>query len=202
MEDFKNRIEAILFSSGKKMSVDEISKLCRATPDEVRQHLHQLKGDYDSKNSSLLLVDEGDGWKLTVREQYASVVRKIVAETELTRTMIETLAVIAWKAPVLQSEVIRIRTNKAYDHLDELERTGFISRAKHGRTRLVKLTERFFSYFDLKNSDEVKAKFKVQEPEQKQEQLPVASAEGAASQELQAEQQENQAQPKENDVSP
>ncbi len=177
MEDFKNRIEAILFSSGKKMGVDEIAKLCRATPDEVKQHLCQLKSDYDSKNSSLLLVDDGDGWKLTVREQYASVVRKIVAETELTRTMIETLAVIAWKAPVLQSEVIRIRTNKAYDHLNELESSGFISRAKHGRTKLIKLTERFFSYFDLKNSDEVKEKFRVKEPEQQQ--LPAVPAENS-----------------------
>lgn len=174
MEDFKNRIEAILFSSGKKMSVDEIARLCRATPDEVRQQLQQLKGDYDSKNSSLLLVDEGDGWKLTVREQYASVVRKIVAETELTKTMMETLAVIAWKAPVLQSEIVRIRTNKAYDHLAELESTGFISRAKHGRTKLIRLTDRFFSYFDLRNSEEIKEKFRIQEPEQQQEHQTVA----------------------------
>ncbi len=168
MEDFRNKIEAILFSSGKKMGVEEIAKLCRANPDEVRQQLQSLKNDYDSKNSSLLLIDDGDGWKLAVREQYASVVRRIVAETELTKTMIETLAVIAWKAPVLQSEVVRVRTNKAYDHLNELESTGFISRSKHGRTKLIKLTDRFFSYFDMKNSDEVKAKFRIKEPEQQQ----------------------------------
>lgn len=197
MEDFKNRIEAILFSSGKKMSVDEIAKLCRASPDEVKQQLQQLKGDYDSKNSSLLLVEEGDGWKLAVREQYASVVRKIVAETELTKTMIETLAVIAWKAPILQSEVIRIRTNKAYDHLAELESTGFISRAKHGRTKLIKLTDRFFSYFDLKNSDEVKEKFRIKEPEQQQEpQVQQVTAAAAP-----AEESNQNSQPKD-DVSP
>src|SRR3989338_8680050 len=196
MEDVKNRIEAILFSSGRKMSVEDIARLTRFPSDSVVPLLQQLKGDYDSKNSSLLLVEEGDGWKLTVREQYASVVRKIVAETELTKTMIETLAVIAWKAPILQSEIVRIRTNKAYDHLAELESTGFISRAKHGRTKLIKLTDRFFSYFDLKSADEVNAKFKVQEPEQQQ--LPVASSESAGVQE----QQETQAQPKENDVSP
>lgn len=169
MEDFKNRIEAILFSSGKKMSVEDITRLTKVPADAVVPLLQQLKSDYDSKNSSLLLIEEGDGWKLAVREQYASVVRKIVAETELTKTMIETLAVIAWKAPILQSEVIRIRTNKAYDHLAELESTGFISRAKHGRTKLIKLTDRFFSYFDLKNSEEIKEKFRIKEPEQQQE---------------------------------
>jgi len=166
MEDFKNKVEAILFSSGKKMSVEDISKLCRAPADTVIKQLQALKSDYDNKNSSLLMVDEGDGWKLTVREQYAPVVRRIVAETELTRTMMETLAVIAWKAPVLQSEIINIRTNKAYDHLAELQNSGFISREKHGRTKLLKLTERFFKYFDLKNAEQVKEKFRVEEPKQ------------------------------------
>ena len=166
MEDMKNKVEAILFASGKKMSVDEISRLCRAPPAAISQQLQELKNDYSSKNSSLLLLDEGDGWKLTVREQYTSVVRKIVAETELTKTMMETLAVIAWKAPVLQSDIIKLRTNKAYDHLSELETSGFISREKKGRTKLLKLTERFFNYFDLKNSDEVREKFKIEEVQQ------------------------------------
>ncbi|MAG15939.1 SMC-Scp complex subunit ScpB [Candidatus Woesearchaeota archaeon] len=164
MEDIKNKVEAVLFSSGKKMTVEEVSKICRTSPETVAEQLKQLKNDYDNKDSSLLLMDEGDGWKLTVREQYTNVVRKIVAETELTRTMMETLAVIAWKAPVLQSDIIKVRTNKAYDHLSELESTGFISREKHGRTKLLKLTERFFNYFDLKNADEVKEKFKIEEP--------------------------------------
>jgi segregation and condensation protein B len=163
-----------LFSSGKKMSVDEIAKLTRIPAEVVRQSLGSLKSDYESKESSLLLMDEGDGWKLAVREQYASVVRKIVAETELTKSVIETLAVIAWKAPVLQSDIIKVRTNKAYDHLNELESTGFISRAKHGRTKLIRLTDRFFRYFDLKNADDIKTKFKIKEPE-KQQALPEMS---------------------------
>ena len=81
MTDFKNKIEAVLFSSGKKMSIQEISRICRIPSDSVTGILNELKKDYDSKNSSLLLIDEEDGWKLTVREQYSRVVRKIVAET-------------------------------------------------------------------------------------------------------------------------
>ena len=168
MEDSKNKIEAVLFASGKKMSVEELSKLTRIPHDAVKEQLEQLKKDYDSKASSLLLADEGDEWKLTVREQYSSVVRKIVSETELTKTLMETLAVIAWKAPVMQADLIKIRTNKAYDHLAELEDSGFISRSKSGRTKLIKLTDKFFGYFDLKNAEDVKQKFRVEEPEKQQ----------------------------------
>ena len=158
--DMKKQLEAVLFASGRKMPVDELARLCRTTPTVVIQHLQQLKAEYEAKDSSLLLMDESDGWKLTVREQYAPIVQKIVAETELTRTMIETLAVIAWKAPVLQSNVIRIRTNKAYDHIAALEKSGFVTREKHGRSQMIKLTERFFKYFDVKTPEEVKEKFK------------------------------------------
>lgn len=166
MHELKNKVEALLFSSGKKMPVEEIAKLCRSDAVTVAQQLQQLKSDYESKNSSLLLIEEGDGWKLTVREQYAPVARRVVAETELTKTLMETLAVIAWKAPVLQSELIRIRTNKAYDHIAELESSGFISRERHGRTKLIRLTERFFRYFDVRTEQEVKERFKVADSRQ------------------------------------
>ena len=169
MADSKNKIEAALYSSGKKMSIEELSKITRTPQEEVTGHLRKLKEDYESRDSSLLLSDEGDGWKITVRQQYTPVVRKIVAETELTRSLMETLAVIALKAPALQSEVIKFRTNKAYDHLSELEKAGFISRTKHSRTKLIRLTDRFFNYFEVKNSDEIKEKFRVQEPVQASE---------------------------------
>ncbi|HLD97272.1 MAG TPA: SMC-Scp complex subunit ScpB [Candidatus Nanoarchaeia archaeon] len=175
--DLTKQLEAILFASGRKMSVEEISRLCRTTVAAVQQHLQELKSDYELKDSSLLLMDESDGWKLTVREQYTPVVQKIVADTELTKTMIETLAVIAWKAPVLQASVIKIRTNKAYDHIAALDKSGFIAREKHGRSQMIKLTERFFKYFDLKSQEEVKEKFKGLA--ERQETLP-AMAENAA----------------------
>jgi segregation and condensation protein B len=170
MEDYKNKVEAILFSSGKKMAVEDIAKLCRTNAETVTQSLRGLKEDYDTRDSSVLLVEESDGWKLTVHEKYSPIVRKIVTDTELSKTMMETLAVIAWKAPVLQSDIIKVRTNKAYDHLDNLETSGFITRQKHGRTKIIRLTERFFNYFDVKNTDEMKSRFKIK---QEQTTLPV-----------------------------
>lgn len=158
-QELKKQLEAALFAAGRKMPVEELARLCRTTPSVAMQHLQQLKGDYEAKDSSLQLIDESDGWKLTVREQFSPVVQKIVPETELTKSVIETLAVIAWKAPVLQSGVIKIRTNKAYDHIAALEKSGFIARERKGRSHLIKLTERFFRYFDVKTPEEVKAKF-------------------------------------------
>ena len=145
----RNKLDALLFSSGRKMSLEELSKLARAREDEVQSALQELKKEYDEKDSSTMLVNEGNFWKLAVREQFLPLVRNIVTETELSKTIMETLAVIAFKYPIKQSDLIRIRTNKAYDHLKELEEMGYITRQKHGRTNLIKLTQKFFEYFDL-----------------------------------------------------
>ena len=155
----KSKVEAVLFSVGHKITLDEISKLCRSRKEDVLLALQELQKEYDEKQSSLALVEEGDSWKFTVRDHLVSVVRKIVTETELSKSVLETLAVIAFKYPILQSDLIKIRTNKAYDHLLELEKSGYISRQKHSRTNLIKLTEKFFKYFDL-TEDKLKDRFK------------------------------------------
>jgi len=149
MEELKQKIEALLFSSGRKMPVEEIAMLCNKSIEKVQEALESLKKDYDDKDTSLMVVEEGNAWKLTVREQHLQMVRNIVTKTELSKSLMETLAVIAFKYPILQSDLIKLRTNKAYDHLRELEEMGYISRQKHGRSNLIKLTQKFFDYFSL-----------------------------------------------------
>jgi len=157
--ELKNKLESVLFSMGKKVSLEELSKLCKENDlGKIKSALELLKQELDAKASSLMLVEEAEHYKLAVREKYLSIVRKVVSKTELAKSVLETLAVIAFKAPVLQSQVIRVRTNKAYDHLRHLEETGYITREKKGRTKLIKLTQKFFDYFDIP-ADKLKERF-------------------------------------------
>jgi len=150
MNELKNTVESILFSTGRKLELEELSKLCKIKDlEQLKLSLNELKQELDQKNSSLMLIEEGNSWKLTVREKYLPYVRKVVSQTELSKSILETLAVIAYKAPTLQSQIIKIRTNKAYAHLDELEQNGYITREKKGRTKLLKLSQKFFDYFDI-----------------------------------------------------
>ena len=155
----KSKVEAVIFSTGRRMHIDEICKLCKSKKEDVILALNELKSEYDQKQSSLMLAEDGEYWKFSIRDHLASVVRKIVTETELTKSVMETLAVIAFKYPIRQSDLIKIRTNKAYDHLGELESSGYITRQKHGRTNLIKLTDKFFRYFDL-TEDKLRDRFK------------------------------------------
>jgi segregation and condensation protein B len=156
--DLKHSIEALLFASAKRLTVHEIAVLCRKKDEEVEQALKELQGDINKGERPIKLIED-DGWRLSVRDKFIPVVRKIVTKTELPKTILETLAVVAYKAPVMQSKVVKIRTNKAYDHLSYLEKQGFISREKYGRTKLVKLSQKFYDYFDV-DSSKLKGRFK------------------------------------------
>lgn len=161
MTELKNKVEALLFAVGKHIDIEEIGRIT-GEPDkkQVEKRLSQIQQDYNERESPIMVISEGNSWKLTVREKYLDLVKNLVAETELSKTILETLAVIAWKNPVKQSDVIRIRTNKAYDHVQELEDLGFLSREKFGRTMLLKLTDKFFNYFELTGNEDIREVFK------------------------------------------
>ncbi len=148
--ELKKKIESVLFAVGKKMEIGEIGKLVGTRDIEaIKGALLELQFDYEQSDRSLALQNDGEFWKLAVRDRYAQVISKLVTQTELTKSVMETLAVIAYKAPMMQSDVIKIRTNKAYDHLVELEKMGYITRKKKGRTKEIRLAEKFFEYFDV-----------------------------------------------------
>jgi segregation and condensation protein B len=157
------KVEAVLFAVGKEISVERLACLCTLEISRVEEILMQLEQDYVKKDHSLKLIKKENGWKLTVRDEFVPLVSNLVSSTELERPLMETLAVIAWKYPIIQSEVVKLRNASAYDHMKQLEEMGYIQKEKFGRTYKVKLTKKFFEYFDLP-SEEAKQAFLSQVP--------------------------------------
>jgi len=160
MENVKNSVESLLFASGKFMSEENLSLIIGCELKEVKRGLKELKKEYDDRGHSLMLVQEGDTWKINVREKYLDLVRKIVADTELPKQVLKTLAVIAWKNPAVQSEIIKTRGNKAYEHIAQLEEMGFVIKEKDGRSFKLRVSEKFFEYFDVEGDKSSKEMFK------------------------------------------
>lgn len=157
----KLQVEALLFSSGRTMSEEQLAILTKLDISTVKKSLEALEKEYIDRDSAIVIFNDPTGWKMMVRDLYIPTVKNIVAETELTRACMETLAVIAYKYPkVMQSEVIDIRGGGAYEHMAELEKLGFINREPSGRSYAVKLTEKFFNYFDVAGGKDIRAVFK------------------------------------------
>ncbi len=165
----KHKVEAILFTTGKFMSLDEIARVCEiGSMGYVKELLEELKKEYEQRDSALTIVQQENLVKLNIKKDYGYLANKLVSDSELDSPTTKTLAVIAYKQPVLQHEIIKIRGNKAYDHIKILKEQNLITTEKRGRSRLIKLTPQFYNYFDTA-AEEVKEQFKnLKIPEQLQ----------------------------------
>ena len=131
MEENEKKVEAVLFAVGKEISSERIASLCSLEIPQVEAIMQILSGRYSQMNNSLQILKKENGWKLTVRDHYVPLVSSLVSNTELERPLMETLAVIAWRYPIVQSEVVKLRNAKAYDHMKQLEEMGFVMKEKY-----------------------------------------------------------------------
>ena len=150
MEEHENKVEAVLFTTGKFTSLDEISKMTSINSiEQIKEVLINLRKEYENRNCALEVVEQGEKWKLNIRKDYVYLTEGFLTNSELDRPTQETLALIAYKQPVLQSDIIKLRGNGAYDHISRLKELEFIESEKSGRTRLIKTSAKFYDYFDV-----------------------------------------------------
>ncbi|MBL7148364.1 MAG: SMC-Scp complex subunit ScpB [Nanoarchaeota archaeon] len=159
MDDIKNRIEAVLFTTGRFVDLDELSSLTGiGSIGSLREALNSLIEDYKNKESSLEIVEDNGKFKLNIKKDFLYLTTKLLSETEFDKPTQETLALIAYKQPVMQSEIIKMRGTTGYDHVKKLKEMEFVTSEKSGRTRLLKTTPKFYDYFDVVGT-EIKEKF-------------------------------------------
>lgn len=173
MSEEKKKIEAVLFTTGRLMTYEEIANATGLSLDVIKTLLTELKNDYDQKDSAMTIQQVDDKFKLNIKKEYGQITNKLVSTSELDSPTTKTLAIIAFKNPALQSDVIKIRGNKAYDHIERLKSEGLVTSERHGRTRLLKLTPKFYEYFDTaepaikEKFKEIEDKYKEQEQQEK-----------------------------------
>ncbi len=133
------------------MDVNEISQSCEiGSVSYIKKQIQDLIEEYKEKNSALEIQEHEGRYKLNIRKQYGYLANKLLGDGEMDSPTTKTLAIIAYKNPVLQSDIIKIRGNKAYDHISVLVEQGLINKIeKRGRSRVIKLTQKFFEYFDI-----------------------------------------------------
>ena len=161
MQDIKNKIEAVLFMTGRFMAIEEIAEYCGiGSIGSIREAMKSLVEDYKKRKTGLELFEEDKKYKLNIKKEYNHLSTKLVSSTELDAPSQATLAIIAYKQPAKQSDIVKMRGNSAYDHIKTLKEQEFITSEKSGRTRILKLGQKFFDYFDVVEQENLKLKFK------------------------------------------
>lgn len=148
-EDLK-RLEAVFFVSGRYLTMAELISFSDLNPITIKELIVKLKDKYSKDNSAIEIVERNGAWKMDVKQEYAHIVNKLATgNTEFSKAEQETLAIIAYKQPIKQSVVIKIRGNKAYDDIKKFVDLDLIKKKRTGHTYELSLSENFHDYFNL-----------------------------------------------------
>jgi segregation and condensation protein B len=96
------------------------------------------------------ILNKDDLWKMDIKQEYFDMINRFATgKAEFSKAEQETLAIIAYKQPVKQSVIIKIRGNKAYDHIKHYIDVGLVRARRTGHTLELSLTESFYDYFHV-----------------------------------------------------
>lgn len=144
------RLEAIFFVSGRFLTMPELVSLSDLNPIIIADLIERLKEKYGAENSALRIVEKSEMWKMDVKPEYSDIINKLATgNSEFSNAEQETLAIIAYKQPIKQSVIVKIRGNKAYDHVKKFVDLGLLKKKKIGHTNELSLADDFYDYFSV-----------------------------------------------------
>jgi segregation and condensation protein B len=144
------KLEAILYVKAQPLSVSVLAEIAGCERDEIELGLIELMQDYAQRDGALEIVETDAGFSLQLKESCQSLIAKLVP-TDIGVGALRTLAAIALRGPIAQTDLVELRGSGAYQHVQELVERGFVQkrRQSNGRSYKVQVTEQFYQYFEV-----------------------------------------------------
>jgi segregation and condensation protein B len=146
----KKLIEAALFMSSRPLSIEEIARITSVPAASIEKRLGELQREYAEKGVEVICNPEG--WHMRVKPDLLPKVAHLTPYADLKDGHKRTLALIVYKEPAKQSDIVHIQGNKAYAYIKFLRRKGLIKAEKEGRTVKLTVTKEFERYFGLERA--------------------------------------------------
>ena len=142
-----------MYLKGKPLSKKALAEITNTDLISVNSSIKDLKIKYNNKLSALELIDKSNYISLELKHNLNEFVDELLP-ADLNTAVLRTLATVAIKRRILQSDLIILRGSSAYEHIKELYEKKFIVKRKQkdGRSFWISLSEKFFQTFAV--SDE------------------------------------------------
>lgn len=144
------KIEAILYLKAQPLSLAEVCEYAQCDLPSATAAMIELMDDYARRDSALELVESPSGFSLQLRSTYDNFLSLLVSP-EISTGALRTLAAIALKTPILQTDLIQLRGSSAYQQVKELLELGLIRKRRQtdGRSYWLEVTSKFHQYFEI-----------------------------------------------------
>lgn len=149
-------LEALLFTADKPVSMPEFNRILpEYDSEQIQQALVKLQSDYETMNRSFVLKQVAGGYEFRTKPEYAGYIVKMLRTTpaRLSRAAMETLAIIAYKQPIIRQEIEVLRGVDVGGILRTLLEKNLIKiigrKNIPGKPLIYGTTSRFLEVFDL-----------------------------------------------------
>lgn len=156
-------LEAALFAAPRPIAMEALAALdAESSPAAVAAALDELREHYDIDGHGVELVEQGGGWQILTRAEFAEAIERaqvVVRPQRLSAAALETLAIIAYRQPIGRAEIEEIRGVAVGSVLKSLHERGLIDIVGRsegvGRPLLYGTTSQFLEQFALRHLEEL-----------------------------------------------
>ena len=166
-------LEAILFASDESLSAKRLVNIIGASsPGQVKKHIKELNEKYEANGNSFRIEEIAGGFQmltLSIYNQWLTKLVKVRDEGKLSPAALETLAIIAYKQPVIRADIEAIRGVGAGEMIRSLMYKGLVKIAGRaevlGRPMLYGTTKKFLEVFGLSSLKDLPKIEELKKPE-------------------------------------
>ncbi len=162
MKDALQKLEAILFTSGARVTKKQLAKQVKCDSKELERllgHLRQQRAD-----SGVIIVDDGTQVALATNPSLVDVIEGLRKEEEaapLSRAMQEALSIIAYAGPIAKVDLDFLRGVNTQYTLRRLMMRGLIQDTPNARKRLLSVSVEFLLHLGIQQVEELPEYAKV-----------------------------------------
>jgi segregation and condensation protein B len=152
-------IETILFVHGAPMSTEALARVTKKSLAEVGEALKELKKDLAGRG--IVLLEKDGEWQLGSSPENASAIEELVKNEfaqELSRSALETLAIVAYRGPIARVDIEYLRGVNSSFILRTLLMRGLVERTENphdARSFLYRVSFDFLKHFGLTSPEEL-----------------------------------------------
>lgn len=145
------RIEAALYSAGRPLSLEELSKAAgiiskEKTKSIIRELMKKIENTFVSIEIAQL---EDESYVFQLKPKYGPLIKKFAQHPLIPTATLKTLSYILYEQPVTSKRLSLIRGSQVYGHLKYLEQMGFIDHENLGRIKVYHTTKKLLEYFGI-----------------------------------------------------
>lgn len=155
-------IEAVLFTMGQSVEAEKLSEIVEIPLQEMHAIMTDMMKKYEQSDRGIAIIALEDSYQMCTKGEYYEYLIKVAKTPRkhvLTDTLLETLAIIAYKQPVTRIEIEKIRgvsCDHAVNRLLEFNLIEEVGRMDApGRPLLFGTTEEFLRSFGVASKEDL-----------------------------------------------